>query len=179
MEISGKSVHLRPWQPGDEGALAQLANNRSIWRNLTDQFPHPYRHEDAVTWIRQSVRRPDDCRHLAVIHDGQLVGGVGFNRLGDLRTMTAEIGYWVGEPFWGRGFATEALNLLSDVALLDYDFVRLQATVLGWNPASCRVLEKAGYEPEARLRRQGFKDGEVTDIWMYARLRDPLRLRED
>lgn len=169
MESSGPRVELRSWAPGDEAALVRLANNRSIWRNLTDRFPHPYGHDDALTWIREANH--EDAKHCAVSLDGEVVGGVGFERLTDLHARTAEIGYWVGEPFWGRGIATASLTLATESAFRDYDFVRLQAEVLDWNPASCRVLEKAGYRLEARLRQRGFKDEEVCDTWMYALLR--------
>ena len=172
MEIIGERVRLRPWRSGDEAALVGIANNRNLWRNLTNRFPHPYTYDDAVTWIGIANARPEDALHFAIISEGEITGGVGFSRQEDLYTRTAEIGYWVGEPHWGRGIATEALTLASEVALRDFDFARLQAGVLEWNRASCRVLEKAGYELEARLLRQGYKDGKVCDIWMYALLRD-------
>jgi RimJ/RimL family protein N-acetyltransferase len=171
MAVGVESVEIRLWQPGDERVLPELANNRRIWRNLTNRFPHPYGHADAVEWIRSANRQPDDTRHFAVVSADRVVGAVGFERLKDLNTRTAEIGYWVGEPYWGSGIATRALELATECAFRDFDFVRLQAGVLGWNGASCRVLEKAGYSLEARLHDQGFKDGEVCDIVLYALLR--------
>ncbi len=172
MEIVGESVLLRPWRAGDETALVEIADDRKIWRNLTNRFPHPYTLGDAVGWIKTAKDRPEDALQFAIVVQGEIVGGIGFTRLEDLRTRTAEIGYWVGEPYWGRGIATEALILVSQAAFDGFDFARLQAGVLEWNRASCRVLEKAGYELEARLRRQGYKDGEICDMWMYALLRN-------
>jgi len=172
MTIRSESVRLRPWEAGDEEALARLANNRRVWRNLSNRFPHPYTYEDAVSWICEAQKRPEDSRQFAIVCDEEVVGGAGFAREEDLRTRTAEIGYWIGEPYWGRGIATRALKLATELALREFDFVRLQAGVLAWNRASCRVLEKAGYTLEGRLRQQGFKDGEVCDILMYALLRD-------
>ncbi len=172
MNIPGELVTLRPWQSGDETDLVSLANNRRIWRNLTNRFPHPYTAQDASQWVAVANAHPDDTQHFAIIVGGAIVGGVGFERLGDLGTRSAEIGYWVAEPQWGRGIASQALSLASAAAFANFNFVRLQAGVLHWNPASCRVLEKAGYSLEARLRRQGFKDGEVCDILMYALLRE-------
>ncbi len=171
MGIAGERLQLRLWAPGDETALVQLADNRNIWRNLTNRFPHPYTHKDAAAWISESNQRPQDAKHCSVLLAGEIVGGVGFDRQDDLRARTAEIGYWVGEQYWGQGIATESLLLATELAFRDYDFVRLQAGVLEWNPASCRVLEKAGYRLEARLRQQGFKDGEICDMLMYALLR--------
>jgi len=153
--------------------LPSLANNRRIWRNLTNRFPHPYERDDAVEWIRMSAQHSEDVQHMAVIADGAVVGGVGFERLTDLSTRTAEIGYWIGEPYWGRGIATRALEAATRIAFDGFDFVRLQAGVLSWNPASCRVLEKAGYCFEGRLRNQIYKDGEVCDHLIYARIREP------
>ncbi len=165
------SFTMRLWHEGDEEVLPALANNRRIWRNLTDRFPHPYEHHHAVEWIRSANQDPENARHMAVIAGGTVVGGVGFERLADLSRRTAEIGYWIAEPYWGRGLATKALMAATATAFADYDFVRLQAGVLAWNPASCRVLEKAGYSFEGRLRDQIYKDGAVCDHLMYARLR--------
>ena len=134
---------LRPWRTGDEAALVRHGDNRRIWRNLTNQFPSPYTREDAVAWIHHANALPDDAIHHAIEVDGEPVGGVGFARLADLQSRTAEIGYWVGEAHWGRGVATEALRRHTALAFAEMDFVRLQAGVLAWNPASCRVLEKA------------------------------------
>ena len=172
MELRGPNLHLRPWRAGDEDALVPLANDRAVWRNMTERFPHPYTAADAAFWLGIANERPEDQAQFAVLRDGALVGGVGFDRKTDLHTRTAEIGYWVGREHWGRGIATEALTLATAAAFEHFDFVRLQAGVLGWNTPSCRVLEKAGYALEARHARLGFKDGEVTDIHLYVRLRD-------
>lgn len=172
MVQSGEKVNIRFWQPGDEDLLVHLADNRKLWRNLTDRFPHPYRRKDAMDWIRIANSQPRDAQHFAVVAGTAVVGGVGFERLQDLQTRTAEIGYWIGEPFWGRGIATAALVAATVLAFRGFDFVRLQAGVLDWNPASCRVLEKAGYSCEGRLRQQVYKDGEVCDLFMYSLLRE-------
>ena len=86
--------------------------------------------------------------------------------------FTAEIGYWLGEAHWGRGLAPEALRLATDYAFAEFNFVRLQAGVLDWNPRSRRVLEKVGYRLEGRLVKAVVKDGAIIDRWLYARLRD-------
>ncbi len=167
-----ESVEIRLWQKGDEEILPQLANNRGIWRNLTNRFPFPYERQDAVDWIATANRAPENAQHFAIVVDSAVVGGVGFERLQDLSTRTAEIGYWIGEPFWGRGIATMALASATRLAFRDFDFVRLQAGVLEWNPASRRVLEKVGYSLEGLHRRHIYKDGEICDQFMYALLRE-------
>lgn len=116
--------------------------------------------------------RARDGRDLAIDVDGEAVGALGFRRLNDLGTRTAEIGYWLGQAFWGRGITTAAMKLATPVAFAQYDFVRLQAGVISWNPASARVLSKAGYEHEATLRRAIYRDGQVCDRFVYAMLRD-------
>ena len=164
-------VALRPWKEGDEDALVPIANNRKVWRNMTNRFPHPYTLDDATEWIERAATPPEDQRHFAIWMDERIVGGAGFARLEDLCTRTAEIGYWLGEPWWGRGVAPRALAMATEIAFRYFDFVRLQATVLEWNTRSCRVLEKAGYQLEARQARRGFKDETVCDMWLYALLR--------
>lgn len=164
-------LKLRPWRSGDEEALVRHADNRKVWRNLTNNFPSPYTRVDAVAWIAHANSQPLDACHHAIELDGEAVGGVGFARLADLNTLTAEIGYWVGERFWGRGLATEALLRHTELAFAEYDFARLQAGVLDWNPASCRVLEKAGYHLESRQRRNVFKDDAICDTLLYVKLR--------
>jgi len=165
-------MELRHWQAGDEEVLPRLANNRRVWRNLTDRFPYPYERADAIEWIGHSNRDPANAQNFAIVLDDEVVGGVGFERLTDLNTRTAEIGYWVGEPFWGRGIATAALARATERAFGDFDFLRLQAGVLEWNPASRHVLEKVGYSLEGLLRNHVYKDGEVCGQYVYALLRD-------
>ena len=171
MIVLSSGLALRPWRPGDEGALVRHANNRAVWRNMTNRFPHPYTLRDALAWIAVANQNRDNARHYAIDHGGEAIGSVGFERLDDLRTRTAEIGYWIGEPFWGRGIAPAALARATREAFGAYDFERLQATVLDWNPRSARVLQKCGYQLEGIERRAAFKDGQVCDLHMYVQLR--------
>ena len=173
LEIEAHGFALRPWRKGDEAALAKYANNRRVWINLTDRFPHPYTHDEAEAWIKRVEARGEPARNLAIVVEGGPVGGIGVSPNVDVYRRSAEIGYWLGEPFWGRGIATEALRLMTDYVFANFDFERLQAIVFEWNPASCRVLEKAGYALEARLAKGVYKDGEVIDGLLYARLREP------
>ncbi|HXE00283.1 MAG TPA: GNAT family N-acetyltransferase [Candidatus Acidoferrum sp.] len=97
---------LRPWRRGDEPSLVRYANNRNIWRNLRDRFPHPYTAADADAWITKAEAEAPVTSH-AIVVDGETVGGVGVDLGTDVRRRSAEIGYWLGEPFWGRGIATK------------------------------------------------------------------------
>jgi len=171
MEIEGGRVRLRPFRPGDERELLVQANDREVWRNLTDRFPHPYTLSDARTWVRLDVHRNEPPTNFAILVDGSVAGSIGFERKEDLRARTAEIGYWLGRRYWNRGLATEALRLVTGHAFDHFDFERLEALVIAWNPASCRVLEKSGYTLESRQERGIYKDGVIADGLLYVKLR--------
>src|SRR5688572_29240224 len=163
---------FRTWRSRDVEALCRHANNRKIWNNLLDRFPHPYTKRDAERWIELNLATLSATLNFAIERDGEAIGGVGVDRRSDVRTGTGEIGYWVAEPFWGQGIATAAVHFITEYAFRAFPFVRLQASVFDSNPASARVLEKAGYTFEGRLRRAYTKDGRVGDLLVYARLRD-------
>ena len=164
-------VTLRRWRMEDCERLAELADNRKIWLNVRDRFPYPYGVEEAEAWIKHCDGEQEPVSQFAIEAEGILVGGVGFEALSDVNRIGAEIGYWIGEPYWGRGIATSALHEASRRAFAGFPFERLQAMVFEWNGASMRVLEKAGYHREGRLRRSVVKDGQVIDSVIYARLR--------
>ena len=171
MEIKTERLVLRPWKPSDEKALIRHANNRNIWIRLGDRFPFPYTRKDARRWIRFTERVPFPPTNFAIVLEDEAIGGIGFERRNDLERFTAELGYWLSEQHWGKGYATEAVQAIAAYAFSRFDFVRLQARVLEGNPASCRVLEKAGFTRENTMRRGAFKDGQVMDLLLYARLR--------
>jgi ribosomal-protein-alanine N-acetyltransferase len=169
--MSELQVVLRPWRPDDKESLVRYANNRRIWMNLRDRFPHPYSEADAEIWLARSGARKDRLNAFAIDVAGEAVGGIGFDALRDVHRIAAEVGFWVAEPFWGKGIATSAVKQLSAYAFANFPLERLQATVFEWNAASARVLEKAGYTLEGRLRRHVLKEGRVGDSLLYARLR--------
>jgi [ribosomal protein S5]-alanine N-acetyltransferase len=169
MEIQCAQCLLRPWHTGDEESLVHHANNRNVWINLADRFPHPYTRANAIEWIGiASMHTPP--HDFAIIVDGVAVGGVGIILKDGIRRHTAEIGYWLGEEYWGRGIATEALKAMTEYAFKQFDLVRIQASVFDWNPASMRVLEKAGYQREAVLTQNVKKDNRIIDEYIYCLL---------
>ena len=166
--VAGASV--RPWRRGDEASLARHADNRKVWLNLTDGFPNPYTLSDAEAWIGWALAH-DPPTHFAIAVKDEAVGGIGFNLKQDVERRSAEMGFWLGEPFWGKGITTAALRAVTDHAFATFELSRVYARVFEWNTASTRVLEKCGYRREARLRRAAIKDGQVIDVFLYATIR--------
>jgi len=170
MEIKLNKSTLRAWKRGDEESLVRHANSRRIWRNLRDAFPHPYTLADAKRWIEIANPAPPPL-NFAIVVDGAAVGGIGLLLKEDVFRRSVEIGYWLGEEYWGRGIVTEAVRAVTDYAFATFDICRVYAGVFEWNPGSIRVLEKAGYEFECRLKKSVTKDGETIDELIYAMIR--------
>lgn len=167
---------VRAWDPADRAALVAIANDRRIWRNLTHRFPHPYTAADADRWFDLLERMPRPT-HWAIEIAGQLAGGIGADAGEGVDARSAHFGYWLAPAYWGRGIMTAACRATAQHLLDHSDLVRLEARVFAWNPASMRVLEKCGFEREGLLRRSVWKDGQVIDAVLYARVR-PVRRAE-
>lgn len=167
--LHGTRCSVRPWLKTDGDALVRHANNINVARNLRDRFPHPYTKNDAKFFLKHAAAA-EDPTNLAIEVDGEAVGAVGYVPGHDIERFCAEIGYWLGEEFWGRGIATEALVLVTELAFHELNFLRLYALPFAENAASARVLEKAGYSREALLRSSAVKYGEVKDQLLYARI---------
>jgi RimJ/RimL family protein N-acetyltransferase len=167
MEIKLEKCELRSFREGDAETLALHANNRNIWINLRDAFPHPYTEEHASEFIRTSLEALPES-HFAIVVDGKPVGAIGFRLHKDVERVSAEVGYWLSESLWGRGIATEALIAMTKFAVEKYGLTRIYAMPYEWNPASMRVLEKAGYKLEVRMNRSAVKDGKIVDQYLYA-----------
>lgn len=160
---------LRPWRAADKADLVRRANNRRVWRNMTHTFPHPYTTDDADLWLAIAAD-PGASIQLAIEYAGQAVGGVGAIAGEGIFCATAQFGYWLGEDHWGRGIATAAARALAERIGREGLFARLEAQVFEWNPASMRVLEKAGFTRDAVLRSAATKDGLLIDTVLYSRV---------
>jgi RimJ/RimL family protein N-acetyltransferase len=167
MEIALRTCRVRSFRGTDAPSIAAHADNRRVWINLRDKFPHPYTLADARAYIRNARRLVPET-HFAIAVDSAAVGGIGFMLHDDVERVSAEIGYWLGEPFWGRGITTEALVAVTAYAVRAHHLTRVYAVPFEWNAASIRVLEKAGYACEGRMRRSAIKDGRVIDQMLYA-----------
>ena len=164
-------ARLRPWRFSDATALARHANDRGIWLNLRDTFPHPYTAQDAEFFLCLVADNQRDL-HLAIEVDGEAVGSIGVHFKADIRRRSGEIGYWLAREQWGKGLATAAVQELTRYVLATFDVCRLYAVVFATNAASGRVLEKCGYELEARMRRSVVKDGQMLDSLLFARIEE-------
>ncbi len=171
MQLDLPNCRIRSWRAGDEPALVRHADNRKIWLNVRDRFPHPYTVADAEAWVARTLAATPETQ-FAVEVEGEAVGGVGLFLQADVERFSAEIGYWLGEAFWGRGLATAVVRAFTDYAFDAFELCRIYANVFEWNPGSCRVLEKAGYVLEGRLRASAVKDSFVLDGFLYATVRE-------
>jgi [ribosomal protein S5]-alanine N-acetyltransferase len=169
LELVGTRCTVRRFMASDAAHIAAVANDRRIWLQLRDLFPHPYQLADAEAYIGR-VAAVDPPLSLAIVVQGRAAGGVGLQPLTDVNRRSAEIGYWLGAAYWGRGIATEAVTLVTDWAFGAHRLLRIFAQPFAANLASRRVLEKAGYQLEGTMRRNAVKDGEVRDQCLYARL---------
>lgn len=167
VELNLEKCQVRSWRASDAESIAAHADNRRVWINLRDAFPHPYGLSDARAFIEQALAAGPETM-FAIDVEEAAVGGIGFTLHGDVERVSAEIGYWLAEPFWGRGIMTEALRAVTAHAIQEHGLTRVFAVPFEWNAASFRVLEKAGYACEARLRRSAIKDGRVIDQLLYA-----------
>jgi len=158
---------IRPWRPSDAASVAEHANNPAIGRNLRDGFPFPYTLNDAAAFIEHARALQPLCR-FAIVVQGEAVGSIGFVLHPNVERVSAEIGYWLGERFWGRGIMSDAVRAVTGYAIARHGLTRVFAVPYEWNPASFRVLEKAGFVCEARMRRSAIKDGQVIDQLLYA-----------
>jgi [ribosomal protein S5]-alanine N-acetyltransferase len=171
MELEFHGGRIRSWRPGDEPSLARHANSRNIWLNVRDRFPHPYTLEDAKGWVAMASAAEPETQ-FAIEVNGEAAGGIGLFLQQDVERYSAEIGYWLGEQYWGRGIVTAAVRRFTEYGFETFGLCRIYASVFAWNQASARVLEKAGYELEGRLRQASVKDGRVVDGLLYATVRE-------
>jgi RimJ/RimL family protein N-acetyltransferase len=161
---------VRPWRVADLTSLVAHANNRNVSRMLRDRFPHPYEaaHGQAfLSWVMGQT----PLTAWAIDVGGEAVGGIGIEPGTDVERVSAEIGYWLGEAYWGRGISTAAVIAVTGAVFAQHGLSRVFALPFAINGASIRVLEKAGYALEGRLHHSAIKDGAILDQLLYAQYR--------
>ncbi len=167
MELNCGKCKVRSWHPNDIESIVRHANNRKIWLNLRDRFPYPYTEAEAHHWIQSALSTKPET-NFTIDVSGKAVGGISFDVKTDVERYSAEVGYWLGEAFWGKGICTSALKAATQYAIEAYHLNRIFAVPFSENLASIRVLEKAGYKKEGIMRRSAFKDGRFLDEVLYA-----------
>ena len=159
--------HLRPWALSDLDSLVRHANNPDIAKFMMDGFPHPYTEDNGKAFIAFATK--DDPIHIFAIDvNDEAVGGIGIHPQADVQRKNAELGYWLAEPFWGKGIITNAIKQLVEFGFKTYDINRIFARPYGTNIGSQKVLEKAGFVLEGRFEKTIFKNGEFLDELVYA-----------
>jgi [ribosomal protein S5]-alanine N-acetyltransferase len=150
MNTAKVSFRLRPLQSSDAPILAKYANNPKVAANLTDAFPHPYSQDHAEAFI-EKVSEGKPVTVLAIEINGEVAGAIGLHPQTDIQRMNAELGYWLAEPYWGKGIMTEAVRQMVAYGFANLEINRIFARPFGTNLASQRLLEKAGFVLEARF----------------------------
>ena len=167
MQLRLKRCTIRPWRLDDAESLAKHANNRKVWLGLRDLFPHPYTIDDAHEFLQKKITE-QSATIFCIEIDGAAVGGIGIHPGQDVHRHTGELGYWLSEDFWGRGIMTEAVATFTDFCFENFSLRRIYAEPFANNPASARVLEKAGFTFEGRVKNNVVKDGQLLDSLLYA-----------
>ena len=175
MRLQGSRCTLRQWRMDDAEALVRHADNINVARQLRDRFPHPYTRTNASLFLKAATTTAAEPSNLAIEVNGEAAGAIGYVAGIDVERYSAEIGYWLGESYWGRGIVTEALVLVTDYVFTTPNLLRLFALPFADNAASMRVLEKAGYVREAILRSSSVKYGKPRDQALYARVNSGWR----
>lgn len=161
---------LRRLRTGDEKSLARHANNRKVARYLQDRFPHPYTEKDALDFINYTQQSEQESVFTIVVNS-EAAGAIGLILQEDIYRISAEMGYWLGEVYWGKGIMSQAVKKVTTHAFENLEMQRVFARVYANNIPSQRVMEKAGFEKEAVLRKAAIKEGKIMDVYLYAKIR--------
>ena len=163
------NCQIRPWTLEDAADLAEALNNKNIQNNLRDGLPYPYTESDALDFIQAMLNSDKDATYaFAIVFDGKAVGSIGVFRQNNIHRLTAEMGYYIAEPFWGKGLGTDAIKQVSQYIFKNTDIIRIFAEPFAYNTASCRILEKSGFFFEGTLRSNAIKNGQIIDMKMYS-----------
>ena len=164
---------IRKWKMEDADDLAKMLNNKNILNNLRDGLPYPYAKNDAEEYITEMLEA-DKTRTFAfaITVDNKVVGSIGVFRCDNIHSRTAEMGYYISEAYWGCGLGTSAVTQMCEYIFDNTDIIRIFAEPFAYNTASCRVLEKAGFQFEGLLRSNAVKNGKVIDMMMYSLIKE-------
>lgn len=164
-------IELVKWSPALKQELIDICNkvDRSF---LSERLPYPYTEESADWWLGMvSEQDGKDGVFRAIVVDGRFVGNISVEQKSDVYRKDAEIGYLLLTEFWSQGIMTEAVRLICDIVFDELDILRITGLVYAPNIASQRVLEKNGFVREGLQRNAVYKDGEISDLFLYGKLR--------
>lgn len=166
-------VEIREWRQSDAEALAKILNDRKILDNLRDGLPYPYTESDALYFINSCISADKNSQFcFTIVNNDKIVGSIGVYRQENIHFRTAELGYYIGAEFWGKGIATEAVRLVCKRVFDTTDIVRIYAEPFAENIASCRVLQKNGFVEEGILRKNAYKNGKFRDMKLFALIKN-------
>ena len=168
-----EEIILRNFEMSDKKRLAELCNNKKLWDNLRDFFPSPYTEVDAENFIF-SCKSENPETTFAIEYCGELAGCIGLVKQKDVYKISAELGYWIGEPYWNKGIATMAVIKIITYGFESLDLLRVYSSVFSFNHASMRVLEKAGFKLECISEKALIKYGLIYDEYRYVKLKPNL-----
>lgn len=163
---------IRKWKLSDATDLAAALSNKKIQDNLRDGLPYPYTEQDGTEYISAMLSADEnETFAFAITVDNKVIGSIGVFRQENIHRQTAELGYYIAEEYWGKGIMTEAVKQICEYVFAGSDIIRIYAEPFAYNTASCRVLEKAGFQYEGTLRSNAVKNGKVIDMKMYSLLK--------
>ncbi len=167
---------IRKWDLSDAKSLAVTLSNKKVQDNLRDGLPYPYTEQDGKDFISAMLSADEnETFAFAITVDNIAIGSIGIFRQGNIHRQTAELGYYVAEEYWGKGIMTEAVKQICEYIFSESDIIRIYAEPFAYNKASCRVLEKAGFQYEGTLRSNAVKNGKVIDMKMYSLLKEEIK----
>lgn len=167
---------IRKWELSDAKDLAAALSNRKVQDNLRDGLPYPYTEQDGKEFISAMLSADEnETFAFAITVDDMVIGSIGIFRQGNIHRQTAELGYYIAEEYWGKGIMTEAVKQICEYVFVNSDIIRIYAEPFAYNIASCRVLEKVGFQYEGTLRSNAVKNSKVIDMKMYSLLKEEIK----
>ena len=167
---------IRKWELSDAKDLATALSNKKVQDNLRDGLPYPYAEQDGKEFISAMLSADEnETFAFAITVDNTVIGSIGIFRQENIHRQTAELGYYIAEEYWGKGIMTEAVRQICEYVFRESDIIRIYAEPFVYNIASCRVLEKAGFQYEGTLRSNAVKNGRVIDMEMYSLLKAEIK----
>ena len=167
----GNNFFIRSLQYSDADNLAKLGNNPNIVINQRDSFPYPYTVEFVRNWIQHAKENQSTTQNrFAIIYETEVIGEIGLYEQQDVHRFSAEICYWIGEPYWNCGVMTKAVKWMTQHGFEQMKLKRIYADIIAYNKASQRVLEKCGFTIDGIMRKNIYKNEAFYDHIVFSLL---------